>query len=213
MRRNKKGFTFVEFVMVIVLATVLASAFVGLIIPQINLFFFIPQRMKVQNAASDLLNILVEGDHLANGLRYAGPLSPGADSIINARGDRIVYTYIPLGSGEAGGTFTPMTVQLDYDAVNRRVTRHMNGIGPPQPVPYYSGDGSGILVDPGEGTDFFRFYDAGHNQLSAPVAAAQLPNIRLVEVTCRVSSGSGKVTESEGSVVLKSGAMIKQYTA
>ena len=70
---KKRGVTLVELVIVIAITGILATAFSGVFVPLVNGFFFYPQSSRVNNATANLLEIVIEGDDKAKGLRYAGP--------------------------------------------------------------------------------------------------------------------------------------------
>lgn len=197
--KNSRGFTLVEFVMTLSLSAVLAGAFVGMAVPQINLFFFLPQRMRVQNAAYDLMNAVMEGDDKADGARYCGPL-PGSSTgvgVVTAEAATFSYTY-------SDEDLTNHTITLSYDSQNKKVTRTVDG-GPAQALPIYLTAASGIDVAPSEG-NFFRYYASGGSELSSPAAPGA---VYRVDVAFRVLSGSGAVSESEGSFTMKSGVEIR----
>lgn len=197
--RQDRGFTLIEFVMIIVIASILATAFVSLMIPQVNLFFFLPQRIRIQSTAADVLDILLDGDNNARGLRYASPTTT-SNAITAANANSLTYTY-------RGTDLVNHTIVLTYNSANHTVTRQIDG-GSVQTIPYYATASSSILIDPAE-TNFFRYYDVSGTEFSPLVAT--LPNIYRVDVPIKVSSGSGKVTESEGNVRMKSGTEIKHY--
>ncbi len=185
--------------MSIVVASILAMAFVSLMIPQVNLFFFLPQRIRIQSASADLLDALFEGDNNARGLRYAGPAA-GSSAITAANANSLTYAY-------RGVDGVNHTITLTYNAVSHTVTRAVDG-GPAKNIPYYVTSGSGILVAAAE-TNFFRYYNVSGVEFSP--ALLTLSNIYRVDVATRVNSGSGKVTESEGNILMKSGVEIKHY--
>ena len=197
--RQDRGFTLVELIVVLLVASIAASAFVGLMIPQVNLFFFLPQRIRIQSTAADLLDIVLDGDNSAKGLRYAGPTTSTNNAITAASTSSLTYTY--LGNGAVNLT----TVVLTYNPGNHTVTRQIDG-GSTLTIPYYATAASDILIDPAE-TIFFRYYNASGTEFSPIVAT--LPNIYRVDVPVKVNSGSGKVKESEGNILMKSGTEIK----
>ena len=191
--RSENGSTLIELVMTMVIAGILAGAFVTLAIPQINLFFFLPQRIRVYNAVSDLLDTVLEGDASAKGVRFA-------QTITAATATSLSYTYTTPG-------LVAHTVVLNYDASSHTVTRTVDG-GTAANIPYYLNAASGILADPLE-TNFFRYYAYGGAEM---IGGGIVPaNIYLVSLAVAVKTGSGKVTESEGMASMKSGVEIKHY--
>ncbi len=201
--KSQKGVTFIELLVTIVIAGILASSFVALMVPQINLFFFLPQRLRINNAASDLMDTLLDGNNAAQGLRYAGPLAAGASAITAASTTSLTYTYVD-------DDFVNHTVVLSYSAGTHEVTRQVDA-GAAQNVPTYATSASGILLDPVPAeVNFFRYYNSAGTEFTP--APATLSNIYRVDIAAKTSSGSGKVRESEGNMILKSAAEIKHYT-
>ena len=191
--RSAKGFTLIEFIMMLVVVGTLASAFVVLAIPEINLFFFLPQRIRVHNALSDFLDTVIEGDASAKGLRFA-------QTITAATATSLTYTYTTLSS-------VTHTIVINYSVTSHTVTRSIDG-APAMEIPYYLKSGSGILVDPLE-TNFFRYYAYGGAEMTG---GGIIPaNIYLVVLPASAKTGTGKVTESEGMTAMKSGVEIKHY--
>lgn len=190
---SSRGFTLIELIVTMAVAGILASSFVTLAVPQINLFFFLPQRIRVQNAASDLLDTIIEGDANAKGVRFA-------QSITAASATSLTYTYTTP-------SLVAHTVVISYSSASHTVTRSIDS-GTAVNVPYYLNSSSGILADPLE-TNFFRYYAYGGSEMSG--GAIVLANIYRVDLAVAVKTGSGKVTESEGMTSMKSGVEIKHY--
>lgn len=195
------GFTLIEAAMAIVLASILAAAFVTLLAPQINLTFFVPQRARLQAAAQDLLGTVVEGDGRAPGIRYAAPAS-----ITTASASAFTYS----ASSNDGAA---VTVAFSYDGSNRRLTRQIDG-GAAEAVPLHAGAGSDIRVDPLENNHLaspalFRYFNSAGTEFTGTPAAS----IARIDVGVVVGSGTASVEDSEGRVALKTGIDIKRYTS
>ena len=192
--QNQNGFTLIEALVTLVIAGVLASAFVSLVIPQANLFFYMPQRLRVQNAAQDVLSLIIEGDSRGLGLRFSNAISaPSATSVS--------YTYF-------SDDFTSHTVVLTYDSTNKVVTRQIDG-GTAENIPYYLKTTSGMTINPAE-TNFFRYYDSGDTEMTG--GGIVTASVYRIDVALTAASGTGKVTDSEGNFLVKSGVEIKRYT-
>ena len=206
----QRGVTIMEVVIVITVTAILASAFSSVMVPMMNLYFYFPESSRVNNAAVDLLDILIEGDKNARGLRFAGqpcaiPIG-GSSTITTATASTLTYYYsLSENCGTDGFSFN--SVDLVYDSDAHIVTRSING-GPAEAIPYYATSDSGIHFDPPDSTDFFRYYDAAGTELLANQTDAE-----RVDITVTATSGSGRVEHDAGQISLKSGVEIKRYTA
>ncbi len=197
--RAAAGFTLIELVVTAVVAGTMAAAFVALLVPQINLFFFLPHRSLVQRAASDLLRTVTEGDHAAWGVRYAGD---GANTVTTASADSLTYRYVDNDG-------TRRTVVLTYDGATDTLSRQVDA-DPARNVPYYVNSTSAVRVEPLE-TNFFRYYDAAGTEMTgAGIVAA---NVYRVDLAARVGMGQGQVEENEGRVYVKIGVPIRRYVS
>ncbi len=190
---KSSGFTLIEFIVTLVIAGILASAFVALAVPQINLFFFLPQRIRVHSAVSDLLDTVIEGDNSAKGLRFT-------QAVTAANATSLTYAYTTPDS-------VTHTIVINYNVLSHVVTRAIDG-GAVNNISYYLTAASGILVYPLE-TNFFRYYTAGGAEMTG---AGIIPaNIYRVALAVSAQPGSCKVTESEEMIAMKSGVEIKHY--
>ena len=209
--KKKKGITLLEIVIVISVTAILASAFSTLMVPMMNFFFYYPQTSRVNATAADVLQIIIEGDEKAKGLRFTGlPCAiptGGSSTITTATATTLTYNYALSDSCGTGGT-NSASVALVYDSTNHIVTRSVNG-GTAASIPYYATSASGIKIDPPASTNFFRYYDATGTLLAASPAVA---SIYQVDVTVDATQGSGQVQHDAGQILLKGSAEIKRYT-
>lgn len=208
-----------ELVIVIAVVAILAAAFSSVMVPMMNSFFYYPQSSRVNSAGSGLLNIIVEGDNLAKGLRFTGlPCAVGGagggGSTITAAstaGSTSTLTYNYTDSDYCGdGARTSHTVTLVYDSSIGTVTRAIDG-GTANNIPYYVDSSSDINFSvSGGGTDLFHYIASdGTTDLGAAPAVA---NIYRVDIDVIASSGSGVVKHNAGQIRLKTGVEIKRYT-
>ncbi len=180
--RGRRGFTIIELVIVIVVTAILASAFVGVMVPMINFYFYYPQSTRAGNAAVDLLQIILEGDAKAKGLRYTGPActiggAGGGGSMITAATSSgttstLTYNYADHDYCGSGAARISHTVTLVYDSSLGTVTRSIDG-GAAANIPDYVTNNSDIKFNaPGGGTDLFHYFDLDGNDLgSQPLTA------------------------------------------
>jgi prepilin-type N-terminal cleavage/methylation domain-containing protein len=209
-----RGFTVVETIIVIAVTAILAVAFSVSFVPMMNSFFYLPQATRVNMAAADLMQVLLEGDHLAEGLRFTGPPCAvgggggGGSTITAASATSITYNYVDSDYCGSGAARTSHTVVLTLDTANDVVTRAIDG-GASQNVPGYVTTGSEIDFNAPSGTNFFTYYDAAGADLGAtPVVTS----IYRVDVNVVATSGSGDVRHNSGQIRLESGVEIKRYT-
>ena len=209
--RNDGGVTLVEVVIVIAVAAILGTAFASVMVPMMNFYFYYPQSSRVNNAGADVLQIILEGDEKARGLRFASipcTLPAGGSSRISvATATTLTYHHAMTDACGNGGT-NSNSVALAYNAGSQTVTRSINGAAAAV-IPYYATAASGIQINPPSGINFFRYFDAAGTDLGAAPAVG---SIRRVDVTLIASSGTGLVKHSAGQIKLKAGADIHQIT-
>jgi hypothetical protein len=188
-------------------------------VPMMNTLFYYPQGLRVSNAAADLLQIIIEGDDKAKGLRFAGPActiggAGGGGSTITTAStsgttSTLTYNYVDADYCGSSAARTSHTVTLVYDSSIGTVTRAVDG-GTAQNIPDYVGTGSDINFSvPGGGTDIFHYFDVSAADMGAAPAVA---NIYRVDIDVIVMSGGGQVKSNAGQIRLKSGVEIKRYT-
>lgn len=213
--RPKKAFTAIELVIVIVIVALIATGLVKLFAPMVNFYFYMPVSNRVNMAALDLLDVIFEGDHRAEGLRYAGPPctipTGGSSTITAASASSLTYRYTNTStchSTQATGSNAEVDVTIAYDSGTSTVTRSIEG-GSATAIPYYATSASGIKFNPPSGVNFFTYYDAAGTDLGAtPVVTS----IYRVDVNVIATTGSGEVRHYAGQIRLKSGVEIKRYT-
>lgn len=215
---QKAGWTIIELIVVLTVAGILASAFTMTMVPLFNVIFNFPQTTRVQNAAADLLQIIVEGDSQAKGLRYTGPScvvggAGGGGSMItvaSASGDVATLEYNYGDSEYCGsGARISHTVVLTYDRSLGTVTRAIDG-GTAVNIPSYVSSSSDVSFSvSGGGTDLFHYFDSAGTDLGA---APTVTDIARVDIDVIASSGTGTVQFNSTQIRLKTGVEIKRYT-
>jgi prepilin-type N-terminal cleavage/methylation domain-containing protein len=218
MRLSKDGFTLTESIVTAVIVAICTAAFVGLCAPEINLYFFLPERMRVQNACADLLSIIVNGDDKAKGLRFASPIVSASATVTCGL---TAASNDGAGTGNASLTYTynatdgtTHTVALAYNAASDTITRSIDG-GSAAVIPYYATTGAGVKFTPLENNNIFRFWTYGGGTpvelTGTTLTAAQIDTIYRVDVPIVASSGNGAVKSSAGQVPMKTEVEIKHY--
>lgn len=209
--RRTGGVTLIELIVVIAISGILASAFVAMHVPMINFFFYYPQSSRINAAAADVVQIILEGDEKAKGLRFSGlPCeipTGGSNSITSATSTSITYNY-QLSDNCGGSGTNDVTVIITYNSGSHTVTRTIDG-GSAVEIPYYATSSSGIALDPPSGVNFFTYYDAAGTDLGATPSTTA---IYRVDVNVVASFGSGDPEYAGVQSRLKSGVEIKRYT-
>lgn len=206
MKRNK-GETLIELVMTIVIVGIMASAFVGLFLPQITLFFFLPNSVRAQNAASDAMASVIEGDRFAKGLRYAEPdkLSKITETvgITAANGDSVTYTYFDVNR-------TKHTVLVYLDTASLSLKRQIDG-GAIQVLSSGGAPGTGGIQIMGEAdvNTLFKYYNLTGTELTG--AALTPLSIYYVTVGFTAGTGAGGVKSYQSQTLQKSGVKIRHF--
>ena len=188
-KNRKKAFSIIELIITILILAIIGGMSVAFFTPLVNLFFYSPTQLMVDNTAQELMHILIEGDHKAKGLRFS-------KSISSADEDTIRFT-----------TSDNDTVIYRWDVTEERIYRNINAQGESLiPYSYY-----GNIVVTGDPTtsEIFQYYDSSDLKLSTPVGTeTQIESIRFNII---VQSGSGIVTQNQGRVKLRAGIDIKQF--
>jgi len=177
------GFTLIELIMAIAIIGILAVSGEFLMAYLVKNSIYIPSKMNMDMLGNDLLNIMIEGDSQAKGLRFARSVTaiPSSSSITFINQDNQTISY-----------------QLTSSKVNRTI-----GAGSPAVIPYYA-SGAGISVS-GKSGNLFTFYDA--NETATAVAA----NVRRVQVDFTAQTGTGSYANWEGQTSQSSSAEVNKF--
>jgi hypothetical protein len=198
-------------VIVIAVIGILASAFVGLMVPMTNFFLYYPQASRVNSAATDLINIILEGDEKARGLRFAGPACKiggaggGGNSITEASTSGTVstltYNYVDAEYCGTGAARVSHTVTLAYDSSTGTVTRSIDG-GTADFIPYYVTTTSDIKFQiPGGGSELFHYFGASGADLGNDPLASSISYVK------NVGTNNSKVANTSLSVTVPAGGV------
>lgn len=182
---SNKGFTLVEAIMTMVIIAVIALTSAGLLIYFAQNMIFIPKKLSVDMVGGDILDMMVEGDTQAKGLRFA-------TEIVTAKKRRVKFT-------DPDGKIVRFRVNKD----NKKAYRKIDGTE--TVIPYYFPAGMKVK---GKNNIVFKYYDSDENLLATPVADPS--SIRRIEMTLIVKTGTGKYEDWEGKIQLGTSVFVRQ---
>jgi len=167
--KNKKAFTLIELVMVIAIIGIISLVGASIMTYFIQNAVFAPNQMNADMAVSDAMNMLINGDDTARGLRFSKAISAisGTSDITFINQDSNTVRYY-LSSGSLYRTINAGTATL---------------------FPYYAQTG---ITMSGKGGALFTYYDA--NEAVTSTAA----NIRRVVIGLVAQTGSGNYSDWQG---------------
>jgi len=167
----KKAFTLIELLMVMAIIGILAGSGAWLMSNTIKNSVFIPNQLNMDKLGKDALDIMVEGDSQAQGLRFSRAITAIAVNRVDFvdGASRIVY--------------------FRWDTAANKLYRSISG-GAEVALPYYSGL-AGIAISGKTGT-LFTYYD------SADALTAIPANVRRIGIILIVKSGTGLYNDWEG---------------
>jgi len=168
----KKAFTLIELLMVIAIIGILAGSGAWLVANTVKNSVFIPNQLNMDKLAKDALDIMIEGDNQAMGLRFSRAISA-----VNA--NRVDFID---GASK--------TVYFRLDTVGNKLYRSINGAAEVA-LPYYSGL-AGISITGKAGT-LFTYYDSTDAVTAVPA------NVRRVQMILIAKTGTGLYNDWEGS--------------
>ena len=167
----RRSFTLIELLMIIAIIGILAGSGAWLMSNTIKNSVFIPNQLNMDKLTKDALDIMIEGDNQAQGLRFS--------RIITA----ITANRIDFVDG--GGK----TVYFRLDTVGNKLYRSINGAAEVA-LPYYSGL-AGIAIT-GKAGALFTYYD------SADAVTAVPANVRRIQMILIAKTGTGSYNDWEG---------------
>ena len=179
--KRARGFTLIELVMVILITSLLAVAGIHIMNFTLHNTFFLPNQVQADLVAAEALEILVEGDSQAKGLRFCKAVTDASSSSITVTNQddlAIIYTL-------AGGM----------------LYRNIDSGGNVQ-IPYFN---TADMVLSGAGGSLFTYYD------SADAVTAVPANIRRINIDLIAKQGGGSSDKYEGFSQQSTSVKVNKY--
>lgn len=175
----KAGFTLIELVMIVLITSVLSLAGVHIMQFVVRNSFYLPNQVQADLVAAEALEIIVEGDSLAHGLRFCKTVSIAAATQVQVTNQ---------------GVLTNLDNQtITYNLSGGILTRQIDA-GASTPIPYFKASDMAISGG-GAGGALFTYYDVSDNLLTQPVTAA---NVRRIGINLIAQNGAGSSDKYEG---------------
>ena len=183
---NRKGFTLIELIMAMVTIGVLSACGAYLMVYVIQHSVFIPNQLNMNMMAEDAMDIMIEGDNQAPGLRFSRQITV-------AQAYQVTYIYQDqLGINH--------TVVLQYNPVTFRLSRSIDGVS--STIPYYIKPGTSLLVT---NNRLFTYYNSSENSTATPA------NVRWIEMTLIARTGAGSYANWEGQSEQMTSVAVKKF--
>ncbi len=182
--KQRSAFTLIELIMTLVIIVVLSVGGAYILINLIQSAIFIPNQLNVDMLASDAIDIMVEGDMQAKGLRFSRSITD-------------IQPYEVTFNNQ-----DDQSIRYWFDAGTDRIYRSING-GPDVLIPYYVPSAGVSLA--GEAGEIFTYYDAGEAVTENPA------DVGRIEISIVAMTGSGLFDDWEGKTNLSSAIAVKRF--
>ena len=177
--KNARGFTLIELVMIILITSVLSLAGVHLMQFVVRNSFYLPNQVQADLVAAEALEIIVEGDAQAKGLRFCQAVSIATANQVQVTNQ---------------GVLTNLDSQvITYDLTGGILTRKIDS-GAATKIPYFMAADM-TISGAGTGGALFTYYGLNDTLLTQPVTAA---NVRRIDINLIAQNGTGSSDKYEG---------------
>lgn len=208
MRGTLRGFTLVEFVIVIVVTGVVALTVPSLIFHGVKTMVFLPRALAVNNAAGEVMHQVIEGGYstlagqtTVRGLRFAVRRSATEPALWVAQGSQIGYRT-PEGQ--------LVLIRRDGNTIKRSVAAAPSCspvASAEESIPY---DMGGVQIGQIDlSTPVFRYYNQSGALIAFPNCPSGLFVIRRVDMTFVAQTGNGNFAQGHAQESMTSSAAIR----
>ena len=181
---GRKGFTLIEAVMVMAIIAIISVSGAYLMLYLVQNSVFIPSKLNVDMVGEDLMDIMIEGDSKAKGLRFStfiGWARPEGVEFRNSDGQRIRFRW---------------------DIDNEKIYRTID-IGAEEIVPYYADNIS--VVGIAGARPIFTYYDENEDPPASPL------DTRRIKIEFKALSGSGNYRDWQGESIQSSSIAVRRF--
>lgn len=169
--KEKKGFTLIEAIMFMLIIAVLAGSGAWIMAYTVKNSVFIPIQLNMDKLANDALNIMIEGDAQAKGLRFSRIITAITDNRVD---------FINQDA---------QTIYYRMDIGINKLYRSINGAAETA-LPYYS-SASGIAMS-GKNGALFTYYNSAEG---IPVIPGDVRRIKMILIA---KTGTGLYNDWQG---------------
>lgn len=185
-----RGFTLIELVMIVLITSLLSVAGVHIMQFVVRNSFYLPNQVQADLVAAEALEIIVEGDSQAKGLRFC-------KAVTTAAANQIVVTNQGVLTNLDNQT---ITYSLSGGSLYRTIDT-----GPATKIPYFMAPDM-VISGAGVGGSLFTYYDASDTELTQPVTAA---NVHRIDINLIAQNGTGSSDKYEG--ISQQGTSVKVH--
>jgi prepilin-type N-terminal cleavage/methylation domain-containing protein len=180
---QKVGFTLIELIMVIAIIGILSVSGAYLMVYLVQNSVFIPNKLNMDMVASRALEIMIEGDNNAKGLRFS-------KSITSIQDNQVIFNNQDSQS-----------ICFRLDSGMSKLYRSISG-GSETLIPYYVTSGINIT---GKSNKLFTYYDGSDTETSSAAL------VRRIKIVLIAKTGSGSYTDWEGQSEQGSSIKVSKY--
>ncbi len=187
MQNKNSAFTLIELITVIVIITIIAGVTSAIVLFFMKNTIFLPSQMNVQQAADVAMDIIIEGDDKAKGLRFASETT-------SAKADFIRFTNFDDQD---------IRYRIRKDRLQRRI-----GNKPWEIIPYYAADNLRVTRQGNRLFDYFIIDKKGNEK---KVGSPNPDDVRRIKINLRALSGTGDFDKWEGEIKLASSVKLYKF--